>query len=136
MILYRSFMPLESSAGPMKPSRTLYPVIAQFISNTTHVSEQRNVINFLMQNVVVKLLISVLKFSKNGTNFGQNICLSLLSYPTNIKPWLSLDDSNALRIHWSLMTTDLNHYWKANNQKVTLLRNYMSPNSLVLKVST
>lgn len=78
-------MPLESSAGPMKPSRTLYPVIAQF-SNTIHVSEQRNVINFLMQNVVVKLLISVLKFSKNGTNFGQNICLSLLSYPTNIKP--------------------------------------------------
>ena len=38
-------MPLESSAGQMKPSRTLYPVIAQFISDTTHVSEQRNVIN-------------------------------------------------------------------------------------------
>jgi len=79
-------MPLESSAGQMKPSRTLYPVIAQFPSNTTHVSEQRNVINFLMPNVVVKPLISVLKFSENGTHFGQNICLSLLSYPTNIKP--------------------------------------------------
>ena len=75
-------MPLESSAGQMKPSRTLYPVIAQFSSNTTLVSEQRNVINFLMQNVVVKLLILVLKFSKKWHSFWPKYLpfLALLSY--------------------------------------------------------
>jgi len=92
-------MPVESSASQVKPFKIVCPIIAQFPSNTIHVSELRKVI-FLIQNVVVELLISVVKFFKSATCFRQKYllfsCCPIL--PISNHAYL-LGNSNALKVH-------------------------------------